>query len=189
MCYQNLVEIWSSVNATKGQRWHFSRILQCLLDSVAFEASYRCEAETGHRELWATTVLIYRQHQLLIHEHGFTQYSSGQDASTDTRLPCEMRRLAKSASTPELNQSFTVTSLIDWGVVGGQQFRIHPAINCFMGSNGQTERWARSCSRLFHGPFTNKDKSLPFFSGSDIHHIVWCCLLEGTDWAELLTLM
>lgn len=71
-----------SSQKSKGQRWHYSGALQCLLDSVALKAANECRAETGH---W----IVRDQHPYLqttaaayLKSTFFTHNSNGREASS-----------------------------------------------------------------------------------------------------------
>lgn len=145
-------------------------------------------------ELWATTLFTEKPASYL--KSIFLPRVLVDES--DTWAAIEMRRLAEADYTDYSSTSHSQIDPTHWPgfililfLLDGQHARIHPAIKGVMCSDGRTERWARSWSCLFHNPFINKveQKTKKFSSGSDIHHIVWCCSLEGTGWAGLLTLM
>lgn len=102
---QSMVKFWSK----KKVRGHIS--LGCF---DAFWVLWLSKHLTGVSLKQDPAVLIYRQHQLLISGWAsfFSQNSSGRDAISDTELPNEMRKQAKSVCALQLNQSFTDSS--DW---------------------------------------------------------------------------
>ncbi len=179
MFYQNLAEIRSTFNGTKGQGCSFPGILLCLLDSVALKASNQFKAETRHWWLWATTFFIYRQHQLLISAMQNSSKMQVQILSYLLSLEAGLR-LSRSAAHSHFHQSHSLGFI--WCLVGGQHSRIHPAVKYSVCSDGRPERWARSCSCPFHNPFINKVRQKTTNFPQEVIYII---LFDVADWKEL----